>query len=165
MVSTALKRDGATRAHVDAAVALMTTLNADAARVARDHGIAGGTDVTGFGLLGHLRELVSASGCGAEVAVGEVPVLAGVRELIAAGMVAGGTKRNRQFVDASLEWGSAAEADRFLLCDAQTSGGLLLCVPDSRLDALVADLETAGTPAAAVVGRLTDGPPGTITLR
>lgn len=164
VISTALKRDGATSAHVEAAVALMTTLNADAARVAHDHRITGGTDVTGFGLLGHLRELASASGCAAEVVVGDVPVLAGVRELIAEGMVAGGTKRNRDFVDPAVDWGSAGEADQFLLSDAQTSGGLLLCVPAERLDALVTDLESAGTPAAAVIGRLTAGAPGTITL-
>ncbi len=165
VISTALKRDAATTAHVDAAVALMTTLNADAASVAREHGVVGGTDVTGFGLLGHLGEMTSASGCAAEVDVGEVPVLDGVRALIAEGMVAGGTKRNRDFVAPAVDWGSVAEAEQFVLADAQTSGGLLLCVPEGSVATMVSDLERAGTPAAAVVGRLTDGPPGTITLR
>ena len=160
VVSTALKRDAAPSAVLSRAVDLMTTLNAGAAEVARRHRVRGGTDVTGFGLLGHLRELAAASGCAAEVDLGAVPVIEGVRELIAEGMVAGGTKRNRDFVDPFVEWGGAADDDRHLLCDAQTSGGLLLCVAPDQVDALVADLTGIGAPAQAVIGRLTPGTPG-----
>ena len=165
VVSTALKRDAAPAGLVEEAVALMTTLNAPAARLARSHGVRGGTDVTGFGLLGHLRELAAASGCAAEVDLAAVPVIEGVRGLIREGMVAGGTKRNRDFVDAVVDWGDLDDHEQFLLADAQTSGGLLLCAPADRAEALAAELEDAGTPCAAAVGRLTAGKPGTITVR
>lgn len=158
VVSTALKRDAASGEVVDRAVEVMTTLNQAAAEVARTHGLTGGTDVTGFGLLGHLRELALASGCDAEVEASAVPVMAGVEALVGAGMIAGGTKRNREFVEPSVDWGATDETGRWLLTDAQTSGGLLLCVPPDRLDAVVADLEKAGTPAAAVIGRLLEPP-------
>ena len=105
----------------------MTTLNAgarDAARRARRR-VHAATDVTGFGLLGHLRELLAGSGLAADVDAAAVPVIDGVRELLAGGMVAGGTQRNHAFVSERVDWGALAEAEQLLLADAQTSGGLL----------------------------------------
>jgi selenide,water dikinase len=114
------------------------------------------TDVTGFGLLGHLRELAVASGVSARVDARAVPVLDEVRSLLAAGIVPGGTRRNHAWVSEITDWGSLDELEQLLLSDAQTSGGLLLAVAPDAVDALVADLEARGAPAAAVVGHLTD---------
>jgi len=122
------------------------------------------TDVTGFGLLGHLLEMVRASGIGAEVDASAVPVIDGVRDLLAAGMLAGGTQRNHAFVSDAVQWGSLALDDQYLLADAQTSGGLLLSVAAEQADALVAALVERNTLAAAVVGRTTAEHPGEIRV-
>src|SRR5439155_4898681 len=128
---------------------VMTTLNAGArdAALALDPGaVHAATDVTGFGLLGHLRELLVASGLAAEVDARAVPVLDGVRALLADGMVAGGTQRNHAFVDESVDWHGLALEEQLLLADAQTSGGLLLAVAPDTVDALVRELDARGTP-------------------
>lgn len=166
VISTALKRDAADDALVARAVDVMTALNAGARDAAVEIGTAvhAATDVTGFGLLGHLRELCAGSGLHAEVAAPEVPVIDGVRELLAAGMVAGGTQRNHAFVSDAVEFGTLPESEQLLLADAQTSGGLLLAVAPEAADALVAACTAHGTLAASVVGHLTDGRPGTITV-
>lgn len=166
VISTALKRDAAPDALVATAVTLMTTLNAGARDAAVELGDAvhAATDVTGFGLLGHLRELCAGSGVAAEVDAGAVPVIDGVRDLLAAGMVAGGTLRNHAFVADVVDFGGLPEPEQHLLADAQTSGGLLLAVAPEAADALVAACRRLGTPAAAVIGRLTAGPTGTIRV-
>ena len=148
------------------AVRLMTTLNAGArdAAVALGDAVHAATDVTGFGLLGHLRELLAGSGLAGEVDAGAVPVIDGVRALVADGMVAGGTQRNHAFVSESVDWGTLPEAEQLLLADAQTSGGLLIAVDPSRADDLVDALRAHDTPAAAVVGHTTPGAPGTIRI-
>ena len=140
----------------------MTTLNATARDAALAVGVHAATDVTGFGLLGHLLEMVTASGVGAELDAAAVPVIDGVRDLLAAGMVAGGTQRNHAFVSDSVDWGDLALDDQLLLADAQTSGGLLLSVAPERADALVAALRERNTLAAAVVGHTTAADPGRI---
>jgi selenide, water dikinase len=167
VISTAVKRDRASPALVDEAIRVMTTLNATARDAALDVGDAvhAATDVTGFGLLGHLRELAHASGVAADVDAGAVPVIDGVRELIDAGMVAGGTQRNHAFVSESVDWNGLAENDQLLLADAQTSGGLLLAVARDAADDLVRALESRHTLAAAVVGETHPGSPGSITIR
>jgi selenide,water dikinase len=156
-VSTALKH-GIEDAPLAEAVAVMTTLNRDGAGAARAAGVRGMTDVTGFGLLGHLHELALASGVGAEVNAAAVPAIDGVVELLAdpdARAVAGGTRRNRdgaaQFATFA---GGVPEARRWLVCDAMTSGGLLAAVDPQR----------AATLPGAVIGRLVDGPAGTISV-
>jgi len=122
------------------------------------------TDVTGFGLLGHLHELAAGSGLHAVLDASAVPVIDGVRDLLGAGMVAGGTQRNHAFVSEHVDWGALPELEQLLLADAQTSGGLLLAVAPDATDVLVDALGRHGTLAAAVVGHLTDGPPGTISI-
>jgi selenide,water dikinase len=130
------------------AVAAMTTLNRDAGRAAVDGGITAGTDVTGFGLLGHLYKLARASGVSARIDPAAVPYLEGAREAVRDGFVSGGTRRNLDWVGPHVDWRGVAESDRLLLADAQTSGGLLLAgeVPggvvigeliDERPDALI----------------------------
>ena len=108
------------------AVAVMTTLNAEASRDAVAAGIRCATDVTGFGLLGHLKKLARASGVTAVLDVAAVPVLDAARAAVADGFVSGGTLRNLEWVDDDLDAGRTGEADLLLLADAQTSGGLLV---------------------------------------
>jgi len=165
VVSTALKRDAADPEILAQAVTVMTTLNDTGRDAALEVGVDAATDVTGFGLLGHLREMLVASGVAGEVNASMVPVIDGVRELLGAGMVAGGTQRNHAFVDPYVDWGTLAPDDRLLLCDAQTSGGLLLAVAPERSGALLAALRRNGALAAVVVGRTVEGPPGQIRVR
>jgi selenide, water dikinase len=165
VLSTAMKRDAATPAQVATAVDVMTALNAGARDAAVEVGVHAATDITGFGLLGHLRELCVASGVGARIDSGAVPVIDGVRDLLDAGMVAGGTQRNHAFVAPDVEFGSLPGREQLLLADAQTSGGLLLAVAGERADELVAACEARGTLAAAVIGDITGDGPGKITLR
>jgi selenide,water dikinase len=165
ILSTALKRDALLETGMAEAVRVMTTLNDGASRAALAIGVSAATDVTGFGLLGHLGNILRASEVGAELAFDEIPLLAHARNLAARGIVPGGTQRNFEAVASSVEWADDIEpADRLLLADAQTSGGLLLAVPPENEAALVEALRTAGTPAAAVIGRLTDGPAGTVRV-
>jgi selenide,water dikinase len=108
------------------AVAAMTTLNRDAGQAAVSAGIRAGTDVTGFGLLGHLHKMARASGVTAVVEAAAVPYLAGAREALAAGYVSGGTRRNLDWVRPHTDLTAVAADEALLLADAQTSGGLLL---------------------------------------
>lgn len=167
MISTAIKRGVATDAQIAAAVDTMTTLNAAAAAAMRAAGVSAATDVTGFGLLGHLREMLIAPGLDADLDADAVPVLPGVRELARQGVVAGGTRRNQEFVEPHVEWGTLPEAERLVLADAQTSGGLLIAT--SEPDALVTEFDARGVPWAeigtliepeAATGPATGGPGG-----
>ena len=164
VLATALKRDVASARNVADATEVMTTLNASARDAALAVGVHAATDVTGFGLLGHLLEMVTASGVGAELDPTAVPIIDGVRDLLAAGMVAGGTQRNHAFVSDSVDWGDLPLDDQFLLADAQTSGGLLLSVAPELADTLVAALRERNTLAAAVVGHTTASQPGRIRV-
>jgi len=166
VLSTALKRDLATEADIAPAVAAMTTLNAGAARAMLSVGVHAATDVTGFGLLGHLNRLLRASGAAAELASAEVPMLPLARDLAQRGAVSGGSRRNQESVAGATRFDAAVDATtRLLLADAQTSGGLLIAVPAEGLDALVAALGRERTPAAAVIGRVVAGSPGRIDVR
>ena len=153
-VATAIKRGFAGDDLAERAVTIMTALNDRAAAQARAAGAHALTDVTGFGLLGHLHELAAASGLAAEVDAAAVPAIDGVLALLETGAaVAGGSARNRADAETFTTWGDVPEPRRRLLTDAMTSGGLLAAVADP-----------AGI-AGWVVGRLVDGPPGTIAVR
>ena len=155
IITTAGKHDAASPTAMAAAIASMTTLNAGAARVARDHGAHAVTDVTGYGLLGHLREMLMASGVSAEVYADEVPTLPEVRSLIVADEVPGGTERNLASLEGDVRWHPAVDmTTQILLADAQTSGGLLIAIPPEDEAALRRALERNGAPAAATVGRI-----------
>ncbi len=160
ILSTALKRDLATEADVADAVRTMVTLNAGAARAmaALGDAIHAATDVTGFGLVGHLRTVLLASGVGARIVAGRVPLFPGVRELIPQGAVPDGTVRNREAAARFTTYDARlTDVDRTWLSDAQTSGGLLIAVAADAADRLVAALERQVTPAAAVIGSVTAG--------
>ena len=163
VVSTALKRDGAEPATVRAAVDSMTTLNASACEAALAAGVTAATDVTGFGLLGHLHRMLAASGVAAEVVADQVPMLPGAEELARQGFVSGGTRANLERLRSAVSADdSLSEELIVLLHDAQTSGGLLLSAGDSA-DALLGDLSSRGL-EAALIGRVVDGAAGQIRL-
>ena len=146
------------------AVASMLASNRAASAVALAHEVRCATDVTGFGLLGHLREMAAASGLAAWVDPAAIPVLPGVRELAAAGRVTGGGERNRAFLEPWVDLDpSVARTMATLLSDPQTSGGLLIAVAPARCTALAAALRAAGAEAHEV-GRLCAGTPGRIAV-
>jgi len=154
IVTTALKRGRAVPEMVQRAVRSMTLLNSAGPDLAAA-GVVAGTDVTGFGLTGHLADLCAASGCGAELWYDRVPVIdPAVADLIAKGCVPGGSADNLAAAAATVDWGACPEATRTLLADAQTSGGLLLCIAEDLLRPVQAVLSTHGA-LDAVVGRVT----------
>jgi selenide,water dikinase len=163
VVSSAVKAGVAPAPIAAAAVASMTTPNAAAGAAALAAGATGCTDVTGFGLLGHLKKMAAASGVDVEVDVDAVPVLDGVRELLGAGVVPGGTRRNRDWTADVVDAGDRDETDRLLLADAQTSGGLLFGAEPGRAAEAVDRLRARGM-RAAVVGFAHTGT-GRIALR
>jgi selenide,water dikinase len=163
VVATAIKADAASRAATTAAVESMTTLNRDAAAAMKRVGVRAATDVTGFGLLGHLSNMLLQSGVAAEIEAENVPVLPEVSDLITAGHIPGGTRRNLGDLEDRLDFGDKDEATRLILADAQTSGGLLISVPEERSEELLELLQSA-TSVAAIIGRVTEGAPGTIKV-
>jgi len=168
ILSTALKRDLATAAEIAPAVQSMTTLNAGAARAMRatGGGVHAATDVTGFGLLGHLHNMLAASGVSAEIDAAAVPLLPKAVELAERGAIPGGTNRNREALAPHVTFDpGVGAAMRVLLFDAQTSGGLLIAVDPDRANTLLAALQREGTPAAVRIGRLARGVPGAIAVR
>jgi selenide,water dikinase len=140
----------------------MTTLNQRAARVGHAHGVTAATDITGFGLLGHLRNILRGSRLAATVELAALPVLPDALDHLRAKVCPAGSKANRAHVAADTAWrdgtslvaeasdDSERELRASLACDAQTSGGLLLCVPAARAAGCVADLRADGLPAAAI---------------
>jgi selenide,water dikinase len=165
VIAQAIKKGLASDATAAAAIASMRTLNRDAARIGHAHGVTAATDVTGFGLLGHLRNIVHGSKVGARVVLDSLPLLPDAKDLMRAKVCPAGSKANRAYVAGLVRWADgtqlaaepATDDDRELLaslaCDAQTSGGLLLCVPAERAPACVDELRRAGL-AAAQIGEL-----------
>lgn len=155
IISTAAKNDQDTEGAIQDAIRVMATLNRVAWETLAGFEVHALTDVTGFGLLGHLRNMTAASKVTATVLADAVPVLAAARRYVAAGIAPGGTRANRQFLN---DWVTYApeisQEQQLLLCDAQTSGGLLAAVPERAAKEIVAALNKAGTPAAAIVGRI-----------
>ncbi len=156
VLSTAIKAGRAPESLIEAAVASMTRLNDDGAEVALAAGATGATDVTGFGLLGHLGRAARESGIDATIELAAVPILDGVRELAADGLLPGGSRRNLRSVESQLEAQSADELDVLLLADAQTSGGLIFGVDPDRVDGVLAELGRQSH-VAALVGHTTAG--------
>lgn len=164
ILATALKRDLVTEADLSEAIRCMTTLNDGAMQAALSNGVRAATDVTGFGLLGHLGNIVRESGVGARIDISRLPLLDRARAFAESGVVPGGTRRNLDAATTA-SWGAGiTDADRLLAADAQTSGGLLLACPPANLSALLAALRKAATPAQAVIGEISAGPAGTIHL-
>jgi selenide,water dikinase len=158
IIATAIKRGIAPDEVTQAAVRAMATLNRGASEAMLRVGPSAATDVTGFGLLGHLLEITTASGVGARLFAEALPWLPGVRELAEAGAIPGGTRRNLEAVAQAVRWrGAFDDVDRLLIADAQTSGGLLIAVPPEKAAALAAALAEAETPAVARIGEIVAG--------
>lgn len=163
LVTTGIKRDMVDRETADHAVEVMAVLNAGAARAVRSVGASAVTDVTGFGLLGHLGEMLGGT-IGAEIAAGAVPLLPGAREMAEAGAVPGGTTRNLAHAEGFTDFGGCDDATRILLADAQTSGGLLIAVEADRAGPMVESLKSEGAGESAVIGRIIGGHSGRIVV-
>jgi len=165
VVATAHKRGAAPPDVLAAAVDAMTTLNAAASEAALRAGVVAATDVTGFGLLGHLHRMLRASGAAADVWADQVPLLPGAAGLAAAGFIAGGTNANVSYLAEVTDIEPDTDpVTAVLLHDAQTSGGLLIAIPPSAADSLREDLRARGA-HAALVGTVQSGEPGRITVR
>jgi selenide,water dikinase len=165
VITTALKQGNAEEEWVQGAIRSMTTLNRTAAVVIAEHGgVHAMTDITGFGLMGHGREVALASGAVLEIEPQKVPRLEGALEAIALGAVPAGLLANREFAECMVSEESVLDEPlRMLMYDPQTSGGLLVSVDAGRAASLVLALGNAGVPACAI-GRVTAGKPG-IVLR
>jgi selenium donor protein len=165
ILATAVKRE-----LVDADVArrlvdTMRELNRAAAEAMEEIGAHACTDVTGFGLLGHLREMAAGSGLDATLDPAAVPVLEPARGLAAANVVPGGTLDNLDYVTPFVDWSEGrSRVDKVLLADAQTSGGLLIAVAPDRADSLLSALRARGVAAVSVVGRFTGPGAGRIRI-
>jgi selenide,water dikinase len=167
IVTTAAKRDEDTERAIGEAIALMKTLNRGAceAMLACGREVHAATDVTGFGLLGHLRNVVVASELGATIWVDEVPFLGAAQRYVARGIAPGGTHANLRFLSEHVDFDEGVTKDeRLLLSDAQTSGGLLIAVAPDHVEALIRGLEARGVPVARVVGELGVARPGRIRV-
>jgi selenide,water dikinase len=163
IAAQALKQGQLADHELEVAVRAMTTLNKDAKDAALAAGARAATDVTGFGLLGHLHNLLLGAGLAARLHADAVPAFEFARRLARQGLVPGGSKRNLAYVEGHVRWDDGVEdAERLVLCDAQTSGGLLISVPPGAQTKLVAELEGRGTPACAVIGELVAGETGWI---
>jgi selenide,water dikinase len=174
VVGQAIKKGVASAAATEAAIRSMTTLNASAAKVGHAHGVTSATDVTGFGLLGHLRNILRGSNVGAKLELAALPLLPDALDHMRAKLCPGGSKANRAHVAPDTAWADGTplsvegdDSDRELFaslaCDAQTSGGLLLCVPASMAQRCVDELRNVGLPASQI-GELVAGAPK-ISLR
>jgi selenide,water dikinase len=155
IATTAIKRGIASRALQRKVIALMSKVNTVGAELAELRLVVAGTDVTGYGLIGHLISLCRASGVSAEVDSSAVPMInEEIADLIEQGCVPGGSNENLVATTVAVDWGSTDDSRRILLTDAQTSGGLLLCVPEGKLEKVLRLLRQRRTSCAAVIGRI-----------
>ena len=164
IVATAVKAGKCPAGLLGDAVEWMARLNRGAAEAAVAHGARAATDVTGYGLTGHLGIMARASGVAVRIEAARVPLLEGVGELVEAGFVPGGTRRNQKDAESALSIeGEVPETVQILLADAQTSGGLLIACPPERTEELLRALDGAGD-VAAVVGEVVEGAAGDIVI-
>ena len=165
IITTGCKAGVAPPGSVETAVETMATLNRAASEAMMAVGVNACTDVTGFGLMGHLTGMLRASGVSARLSASAVPVLPGAAELLEQGVAPGGTRRNQDGVEDLVDWDeSLTEDDKLLLCDAQTSGGLLISVPEERLSRLLGELEERGVATRAVLGAVQADSPGRVKV-
>ncbi len=156
IASTAMKRGMVNPEIEKEIISVMSELNDKACDVMLEFPVTACTDVTGFGLLGHLKEMITGSKTGAEITIDDVPILPKVWELAAANIIPGGTKNNLDFISDTVIWDEAVpEIGKIILADAQTSGGLLISVPFNKYKSLLKKLRTTGVPSATLIGRIT----------
>ena len=157
VITTAAKQGVAPEDVLEAAVGIMSRLNDTASEAMNQVGASACVDVTGFGLLGHLRGMTRASGVGATLSFDSIPFIPGAIQLAEDGVAPGGTHRNLDSLQADVVWDdSITDVQKILLADAQTSGGLLISVAQDKTAALLSALESRGVQTRAVIGSITD---------
>jgi selenide,water dikinase len=155
IATTAIKRGMASRALQRTVTTLMSHINAVGAELAESGLVRAATDITGYGLVGHLISLCRASDVSAEIDPGAVPVISyEIHELVNLGCVPQGTRDNLNAATVLVDWAGTDETGQVLLTDAQTSGGLLLCVAEANVEKALKIMRKASTPAAALIGRI-----------
>ena len=165
IIATALKAGKSDAETERSVVELMAELNKGASEAMVGVGVNACTDITGFGLLGHLREMVEGSGVGARIVLNDVPLIPGARALAEQGIAPGGTLRNLDSLRDSVVWDAEiSDPVKVLLADAQTSGGLLISVSEEKAGRLMAALVEHGVSGARVIGDILDTPKGTIAV-
>lgn len=165
IVNTAVKADLASAELVETVTRIMAALNRKAAEVMGRFDVGACTDVTGFGLLGHLAEMVSGSGLGARIDSRRVPMIPEALEFAAMGLIPAGAYRNREFREGMLDFAESVERTRQdVLADPQTSGGLLISIQEAQAADLVSALKDSGIADAADIGAVTAGPDETIRV-
>lgn len=165
ILTTSIKKDQLSESEVARVTQVMATLNKTAAEIMEPYDVHACTDVTGFGLMGHALEMAKGSGVGIQITASDVPVLPRVRELAEAGFVPGGTKNNFAHVQGSITFpASMDQIGQWMLCDAVTSGGLLIAIAGEQADELLHKLLAAGV-EAALIGETTVEQPGQIVVR
>ncbi len=165
IITTAGKNQAVDADVLAGAMAVMETLNKGASNAMTHVGVNAATDVTGFGLLGHLNAMMRGSGTSARVYWSKTPLLPGLWQLAEQGIAPGGTQRNLDSLGDSVRWGEGlSHTARVVLCDAQTSGGLLISVPRDRLDVLLEQLKGHGVAGAAVIGEVMDSKACTVEV-
>jgi selenide,water dikinase len=166
VITTAIKRGLATPEVESKAIATMSRLNEIGAELAERGLVKGAVDVTGFGLLSHLGAMCASSGVSAEIEASSVPVIGQeVFDLIAQGCIPGGSRDNLAYANEFTEWDGTSNVQKSLLTDAQTSGGLLLCVPQKNLSAVLKLLKARRALSAATIGRIVRGAKPRIRVR
>ena len=166
IINTAIKAGLASEKITDFVTRLMAGLNRDAARIMADFPVHACTDVTGFGLIGHLAEMVEKSGRSVRLASADVPIIAEAFDYAAMGLIPAGAYKNREFRQEMVECGpEVKQATEDLLYDPQTSGGLLISVGQESAEPLTAALKAAGIESAAVIGEVLEGPEERIFVR
>lgn len=163
LILTAAKAEMADPGEFQAAINVMATLNKEASLAMQAVGVHSATDITGFGLLGHAREMALASGVAMTISFGRVPLLRGALMAASLGLIPGGAYANREYVATGLEAGAVGEREIDVLCDPQTSGGLLIAVEPDKERALLGELSARGVDAA-VIGEVTAGEAGRIVV-
>jgi len=159
IINTAIKAGLASAVLIEQVTRLMATLNRGAAEAMDAFPVHACTDITGFGLLGHLAEMVLGSGCSVRVESQKVPILPGTVDFASMGLVPGGAFKNKSFRQALVAFADGVDAVmQDMLFDPQTSGGLLICIESQQADALAEALTRRGVPAAAVIGEVLDDP-------
>ena len=159
IITTGIKAEMVVEETIEKVTGLMATLNKRASEVMVEIGVNACTDVTGFGLMGHLQEMVAASGVAARIYASRVPVMDEVWPLIKAECVPGGSEANKKFADEFAQWhGDIADSVRLALCDAQTSGGLLIATSPEKAEQMLFTLREAGVDSATLIGEIAEGP-------
>jgi len=157
VVTTGGKRDLVNVQIMNKALESMSILNKDASEAMMKVGVNACTDITGFGLLGHMKDMMASSGIAANVYTSRIPILDGALDLAKANVFPEGTNRNIDYIAGLVSWGPTPEDYmKLILCDPQTSGGLLISVPASRSEQLIDQLEESGNNTTAVIGEVSD---------